>query len=885
MALELVQAALKLAAHGYAVFPCAPRGKQPITANGCKDATRDPEQIRAWWQRTPAANIGIATGKPSGIVVLDVDEDEDKGISGGESLKLWEGEFGALPDTWQILTGGGGTHYLFRTDREVRNRAGMLEGVDVRGDGGYIIAPPSIHPSGRAYVWEESSRDLREPAPLPEELYLLMTGHGREGPRFELPARIGEGQRNDLLFRLAASLQAKGLSDAALYAAVQAENVARCQPPLPEPEVRALIESALRYDKGEDRELAGSVAKGELDRIAGAGNQERATLLAEDTYRAIFALQDMFEREQYIVKLREAARKNKCMKDFDRLLAAYRRKYVQGRKQQGSNRTRFTDASLALACKDWICDDLGVRRMASRGEEVYEEWACPHPILPVERLVNLDQGTEKLRLAYCKDGAWRTIVAAMTTVASRTRIVELAEVGVAVTTENAKYLVEYLHDVLNANLDAIPQYGSVGRMGWVQEEFAPYMEAIKFDGDLAYKEYFEAVREQGDFAAWRQLCREAREDNPIAKILLGASCASPAIELLGKLPFFVHLWGGTEAGKTVALMLAMSVWGNPEPGRLVRSWNATSVGLERSAAVAYSIPLALDELQTIRNDNDFDRLIYALSEGVGRTRGNAKGGLDQLLRWRNCFITNGEQPLTNAHSGAGAINRVLDLECTKRIFSDAPRVANGVREHYGFAGRRLVAALRDGDTRAALPAMYDGYYRAFEGYPDKQRMAAAMVMVGDALACDFVLDTDDYLRPEDLIPAFIRPEELDIAGRAYSWLLDWIAQNESKFRPSEFAECWGVRQRDGSYAIINKVFHDALQEAGFSPRAVLSGLSRRGLVDKDGAGKYTRPVRVGRPLTRCVILHPPADPAAELQEVDDNDSPFCGNVTPLQIKV
>ena len=147
-------AALKLANRGLHVFPCAPRGKIPVTAHGCLDATADAEQIRTWWSKHPDANIGIATGSKSGIWVLDID-----GENGEAALRALEKRMQPLPTTVESITGGGGRHLFFKLPDfkdapVIRNSAKQLgAGLDVRGEGGYVVAPPSVHPSGRPYCW------------------------------------------------------------------------------------------------------------------------------------------------------------------------------------------------------------------------------------------------------------------------------------------------------------------------------------------------------------------------------------------------------------------------------------------------------------------------------------------------------------------------------------------------------------------------------------------------------------------------------------------------------------------------------------------------------------------------------------------------------------
>jgi len=152
-----VVAALEYAAAGWRVFPCA--AKVPRTRNGCKDATADPAVITGWWDMWPGADIGVATG--DGLLVLDVD-----GEPGADTLHELERAHGELPATAHAITGGG-EHYYFTTTAPIRNSAGKLgPGLDVRGDGGYVVAPPSSHLSGRRYEWDQAP-DEAEVAPLP----------------------------------------------------------------------------------------------------------------------------------------------------------------------------------------------------------------------------------------------------------------------------------------------------------------------------------------------------------------------------------------------------------------------------------------------------------------------------------------------------------------------------------------------------------------------------------------------------------------------------------------------------------------------------------------------------------------------------------------------
>lgn len=247
----MYHAAIDYIKRGLAVFPLEEKGKRPKTRNGFKDATTDAAQVKAWWQQWPNANIGIATGKRSGgIFVIDLDIDEDKGIDGYHTLEDWQRENGKFPETWTAITGRGGYHLYFHSNSEIKNRAGIIDGVDVRGDGGYVVAPPSVHSNGNRYEWEYDPEEFDLAEANNNVKYFLDTGINSSGERFSMPDIVNAGERNDMIFRFACMMQAKGASDEAVFAATMAENNTKCNPPMNEKEVRVIVNSVLKYQKG-----------------------------------------------------------------------------------------------------------------------------------------------------------------------------------------------------------------------------------------------------------------------------------------------------------------------------------------------------------------------------------------------------------------------------------------------------------------------------------------------------------------------------------------------------------------------------------------------------------------------------------------------------------
>ena len=245
--------ALYYAELGLAVFPLAYRNKVPAIEGGCKAATTEKSKIERWWNQNPRYNIGIATGnKSNGLVVIDLDVDKNKGIDGYEVLRDWQNKHGELPETWQSITGRGGYHYFYKDTITHSNKVGLYEGVDIRGEGGYIVAPPSVHPNGNTYEWEQEPKEyeIAQVDDIVNDFFKCEKQRidSEHKTNFKVPELIPEGKRVDTIVRLIASLRTKGLDDDAIKAAVRVENEKRCNPPLKEKELEKAVFPALKRD-------------------------------------------------------------------------------------------------------------------------------------------------------------------------------------------------------------------------------------------------------------------------------------------------------------------------------------------------------------------------------------------------------------------------------------------------------------------------------------------------------------------------------------------------------------------------------------------------------------------------------------------------------------
>lgn len=602
---------------------------------------------------------------------------------------------------------------------------------------------------------------------------------------------------------------------------------------------------------------------------------EKEDFLTTEPYEALYA----YHAQPFVhaAKMEELAAYS-AAKGFKGFKNMYRQ-YVQSLKAQSStiyidNVTLFSGQPMELNAGDWEAGDDGIFKRAGFANEI----ACPHPIMPIERLVNIDTGEEKLRLAFRKGTVWRKIIVSKTVLANSNKVTELAGCGVAVTSQNARSFVQYISDLENLNYDTIPERKSIGRFGHIPDEgFSPFVDGLIFDGDANFSAMFQTVREYGSETKWLETATEVRNMSATAKILLAASFASVLLEPLNCLPFFVHLWGvDSGTGKTVALMVAASVWGDPSVGSYVKTFDGTVVGMEKTAAFLNNLPLCLDELQLAkdsRGNTNFD--VYKLAQGVGRTRGNRSGGVDLTPTWRNCILTTGESPLTGQAAGAGAVNRVIDIECkaAQAVIKDGMRISAAVKRNYGFAGRKFVEELYKPGVVDTVTERYRTLFRELSerDTTEKQAMAAAAIILADELACRWIFNGKQQPLTVAQISEFLASKAAVSAGdRGYKFLCDWVSQNSNQLvGKSDTVKVLGALE-DGRAYIIRSVFEQILQEAGYSTAAMISYLKQEKLIETRGRNN-TKGKRINGIPTECFCLKLPL---VELDEEDDHQIPL-----------
>lgn len=585
---------------------------------------------------------------------------------------------------------------------------------------------------------------------------------------------------------------------------------------------------------------------------------------------------DKFLLKQMIQKMKDKAG-SLGVKCFISLWNAYCETVASKAGISLDNSTQFEGQPVELFSGQYKCEESGVYFIDKFG---YEVNVCRHPIMPIQRLCNADTGEERLEIAYKKGKNWRTVIVEKSVIASSSSILQLASYGILVNSENAKALSTYILEIENLNFDVIPEQQSISRLGWIsQRHFSPYVEELVFDGETNFKHIFGSVKSSGSREAWVNVMRNLRSEKSPGRLFLAASFASVILEPCGLLPFFLHAWGGTETGKTVGLMIAASVWACPKLGDFVSTFNSTLVGQEMTASFLNSLPMCIDELQIQSSSGvrDFDRIIYQLTEGVGRTRGAKTGGLQRMNTWRNCIITNGEHPISNSSSGGGAVNRVIEFECDEKVYSDLVGICAVISSNYGFAGREFVEFLQQDGMFEAVNAIQKEYYRELlkSDSTDKQAASASAILAADAIATELIFKDGNNLTVADLEKIMTKKAEVNVNQRALEFVYELAERNPNRFKANEFGdyqgEVWGKKEDDCIY-FIKSVFDREMANAGFNSTAFLAWAKRMGYIDTD-KNKRTKKAWIlgGSVNTVCVKKEKQPD---EVTTIYDDELPI-----------
>lgn len=615
------------------------------------------------------------------------------------------------------------------------------------------------------------------------------------------------------------------------------------------------------------------------------------SILSDAVLEEVFDQEDELYKSRLLLSLEDRAGELGVKKKFQELVKAYKRVERELKRQQKEKRlqpctleqwTNFIGPYENMQCREWIANENGIC-LRNPNTGYTDILACYHPILPIERLKNLETGEEQLKLAYKRNGKWEEIIVPKTMVSSANKIVSLSGRGVAVTSENAKYLVRYLADVENANEGHIQVQYSTSKLGWNKGGFLPYDTEIVFDGDARFRQIYDSIGTAGNRNKWYEHISDLRRSGRMeVKMMLAASFSSILVQPLGGLPYFVDLWGETEGGKTVSLMIAASVWASPDESAYIKDYKGTEVGLEAISDLLNHLPLILDDTskKNRKIEDNFEGLVYDLCSGKGKTRSNKELGLNRECHWKNCILTNGERPLSSYVTQGGAINRILEIECGERIFDSPGYTAELVKRNYGFAGKEFVDIVKDIGMEK-IRQIQKGFLDALadDEKMQKQSLSLSIILTADKLVTDHLFKDGQYISLEAAREVLVDRNELSDNERCYQYLMDKIAMNPARFDVDvENVEKWGIIE-DGYAVIFATAFSALCQSGGFSRASFLSWANRKELLQTEKSGKKLDKVKSfkGNKI-RCVFLKlddgTDKDGFLQVDEIEQMELPF-----------
>ena len=501
----------------------------------------------------------------------------------------------------------------------------------------------------------------------------------------------------------------------------------------------------------------------------------------------------------------------------------------------------------------WIYSDKGISSIDP--DTLIPKNVCRTPIIITRRVRNIEDGEEKIEVAFKRDGSWRTSIFPRSMIFQSRSIPALADMGATVTSENAKQVVRFLSALEAENIDSIELMEGASRFGWHNRgRFLPYAaDGIEYDFDANMTRTVNAYTKAGDLTGWLSTMKPYR-DNYKFRMILAASFAAPLLKVLQQRSFFVYNWAGSRSGKTAALKAALSVWGNPDD--LMISFNATQVALERMAGLYCDLPMGIDERQLAgqgKNQQDgLEKIVYMLAEGRGRARGQKSGGIQAVNSWRTIALATGEEPIARATTMTGVSSRVIEIVgapfASEAMAADMHR---GAGLNYGWAGEKWIKRLvetGDADINKGFDQFLPKVEERAEGKNANIVRCVAVVAFADWLSSMIVFGEDShhsYNNALSMAARILRDIDentpVDVNVNAAQYILDWISSRErSNFARDTNVPSYGIIDNDVAY-VYPTVLREALENGGYSERKTLKWLDEQGALQRrDGKHMQTQ---------------------------------------------
>ena len=543
--------------------------------------------------------------------------------------------------------------------------------------------------------------------------------------------------------------------------------------------------------------------------------------------------------------------------------------------------------------------------MDSRGiytiekEVITEEPFCWTPLLITKFLPSVATGGIKIELAYMRDNRWHRAMVSRTTLANSRSIIELAERGVDVNSENGGKLVKFLSALERVNMDRIPTVQRISHYGWVDDtHFAPGA-ADEFVLDTEGSGRTACLgKAKGSYDAWKVTMNGYRQ-NSIFRFVFASHFAPALLRPLSQRTYMVHNWGGSKSGKTAAMYAGLSAWGDPE--KQIVSFNATIVGLEKAAGFFCDLPLGVNERQLAGNKQGFiEGIVYMLSEGSGKLRGSKQGGLQEQTTWRSVIITSGEETLTVGTSQTGISTRALEIYGPPFANeTEAKPVYSFVANNHGHAGPEFIRRLIEYD-KANLLQMFEFIRSDLDkhttGHSGTHIASVAVTCIADYLIDQWIFGSDEktamrgaLAMGKEILGALETTVELDVNEKAYRYVLDWVLSNVDQFTDQYRNVRLGIAERDEPgqdgkkkpihhMLIFPSLLEKELQKAGYSYAKTMRWMAEHEKIETRMRGSRMRctiPRWVDGARVEMIRFTLPQEIVLDgFTEVDDTELPF-----------
>ena len=488
----------------------------------------------------------------------------------------------------------------------------------------------------------------------------------------------------------------------------------------------------------------------------------------------------------------------------------------------------------------WIYSEKGISAI---DQKTYTPvGVCRTPIILTQRLKSLETGDEKIEVAFKRDGQWQTAIYPRSTIFSSRSITTLADLGCTVTSENAKRVVSFLGALEAENIDLIPKNDATSTFGWQPgKRFLPgHDDGLTLDIDPSQRGMAAAYCKNGTMERWVEHMTPHRGRMKF-RFILAAGFAAPLLRIVKQRIFFVYNWGGSKGGKTAALKAALSAWGDPE--RLMVSFNATQVGLERTAAFYCDLPLGIDERQLAGNNQGaLEKIVYMIASGTGKIRGSKGGGLQTIHQWRTVALATGEEPLSTETTQTGVSTRVLEIYGGPfDNEADAALMHQQSATDCGWAGPAFIDKILQMDERRIVELYEEmqGYVRTVsEGKNGSHIAGIAAVALADALIDTWFFGGEWAVSwasakqmASDILVNQVESNATDVNENAVQFIVDWVLSNKAYFGPNTVGTCLGFTSETGNTAyIFPSMLNQALTKAGYSYRKTMKYMADQDLI-------------------------------------------------------